>query len=436
MASPSAFDLFRDAQNQSYAAHSSPPPVPPKPPTPRALPSPSSSAAVLSRAEQIMRQGSPSRLRSRPRTLPRSQSPVLASDMDGVRTYPRPLPVPQGPAVALSELAGPLVPNPPKKSDHAVSLFRPPLPSPPCPPSFPPLGHSVGTPLIPTRTPSPPADLGNVAPPVPVIMIDGEVMTDDMMDPIALRSDANIATSDAAPAPQHASSTSAEERATWQGSRISEGITAACHRCGRWIGGAMVHAMGHAWHARCFTCAHCGTPLEHVSFYEHEGQPYCHLDFHELFSRWCYHCKTPIVEERFVTVDAFGESRAYHEMHFFCASCGDPFIDPKDGEDTSSIEASKPFFVHGGHAYCEACHQRLHRPKCHACRKPVGDEHIQALRAVWHRECFVCTRCRKPCLGAVFAAPDGSPCDFDCYQAWVRRGQSGPAPPAPPAFLR
>lgn len=266
-------------------------------------------------------------------------------------------------------------------------------------------------------------------------MIDGEVMTDDMMDPMASDPDANIAMSDEAPAPQHASSSSAAERELWQGSRVSEGITAACYRCSRWIGGAMVHAMGHEWHARCFTCAHCGTPLEHVSFYEHDGQPYCHLDFHELFSRRCFHCKTPIVEERFVTVDAFGESRAYHELHFFCASCGEPFIDPKDADDASLSEGSRPFFVHGRHAYCEACHHRLHRPKCHACHRPVGDEHVEALRAVWHRECFVCTRCRKPCLGAVFAAPDGSPCDFDCYHAWIRGGTSGPAPPAPPAFV-
>lgn len=390
-----------------------------------------------------MRQGSPSRRRRRPATPhtppppPGPRIPAMHSNAwtnasnDTHRTYPRPLPVPvpRGatngqPDDLTSYSCRPLRPTSPHRGG-APPGPRPPLPAPP----------AVTATEAPTSPTIPPLAAPQTQPPIPVIMIDGEVMTDDMMDPMAPDPEANMATSDEAPAPQHASSSSAAEREMWQGSRVSEGITAACHRCSRWIGGAMVHAMGHAWHARCFTCAHCGMPLEHVSFYEHDGQPYCHLDFHELFSRRCYHCQTPIVEERFVTVDAFGESRAYHELHFFCASCGDPFVEPKDADDTSASEGSRPFFVHGRHAYCESCHHRLYRPKCHACHQPVEEEHIAALRAVWHRECFVCTRCRKPCLGAVFAAPDGSPCDFDCYQAWIRGGTSGPAPPAPPAFI-
>lgn len=421
-----------------------------------------------------MRQGSPSRRRRRPATatahIPSHGSqtgpelrpmspgaharltsqPVPNTDVmvpsleEGTRTHSRPLPVPVPRSEAASPLGFtrpfvPMVPEGPHLATLAPTPSPPPRPRLPTPPPL--TGTAIADrdsdePKIPplARSPSPRSP-HETRPPIPVIMIDGEVMTDDMMDPVAADPDANIATSDEAPAPQHASSSSAAERELWQGSRVSEGITAACYRCSRWIGGAMVHAMGHEWHARCFTCAHCGMPLEHVSFYEHDGQPYCHLDFHELFSRRCYHCKTPIVEERFVTVDAFGESRAYHELHFFCASCGEPFIDPKDADDTSLSEGSRPFFVHGRHAYCESCHHRLHRPKCHACHRPVGDEHVEALRAVWHRECFVCTRCRKPCLGAVFAAPDGSPCDFDCYQAWIRGGTSGPAPPAPPSFV-
>lgn len=270
-------------------------------------------------------------------------------------------------------------------------------------------------------------------------------MTDDMMDPMYEPNvydnnnnnnhedevSANITLSDE-PVPQHASHSSAAERETWQGSRVSEGITSTCHRCQRWIGGYMVHALGHAWHARCFTCRHCGTLLEHVSFYEHDGEPYCHLDFHELFSRRCYHCKTPIVDERFITVDALGDVRTYHEMHFFCASCGDPFVDPKDSDESTHSEVSKPFFVHGHHAYCEKCNRRLYGPRCQGCRQPIGDEeeYIEALRAKWHPRCLKCTRCGQPCRGAVFVLPDGSPCDFDCYQAWTRGGRSGPAPPA------
>ena len=300
---------------------------------------------------------------------------------------------------------------PPQHGEHDISRTHPSLPE-----------HTSD--VVPANAAA--SSASSAKPPIPLIMLDGHVMTDDMMDPSSPDVSHNVATSDEMPAPQHASSSSAADRETTHGPYISEGIHSMCHRCGRWIGGYMVHAMGHAWHARCFTCAHCQTPLEHVSFYEHDGEPYCHLDFHELFSRRCYHCQTPIVDERFVTVDAFGDVRSYHEAHFFCAQCGDPFVEQKDSDESTTSECSRPFFVHGRHAYCESCH----RPRCQACKKPVGDEHVQALRAVWHPECFVCTRCRKPCQGATFVAPDGSPCDFDCYQAWVRGGRGGPAPPA------
>lgn len=265
-------------------------------------------------------------------------------------------------------------------------------------------------------------------PPVPMIMIDGEVMTDAMMDPSEAH-DATVSFDDiSVPHAQRASHTSAADRA---GVRVSAGIHQTCHGCDKWIGGAMVHAMNHAWHARCFVCAQCTTPLEHVSFYEHDGRPYCHLDFHELFARRCFHCQTPIVEERFVTIDdaQLGE-RSYHELHFFCASCGDPFLDPKDlpspkpdaSVDTDEGYAGKPFFVQGAHPYCEKCHTRLHKPKCKACRLPIEHDVVRALRADWHPDCFVCTRCRAPLHDApVFQGPDGAPCDLDCYQAWMRR---------------
>jgi len=327
-------------------------------------------------------------------------------------------------------------PDPPERPPRPVS---PPLPSaaPRTRPATPPDAAPAPLPATPPRptmprgaTPPSPLRPTPDRPAVPLILVDGEPMTDDMMDPAAPEdhTPGELSLSDEPAAPQHASSGSA-------GTAVSEGITSQCRRCGRWIGGAMVRAMGHAWHARCFTCAHCATPLEHVSFYEHDGEPYCHLDYHELFSRRCHYCQTPIVDERFVTVEALG-GRTYHELHFFCASCGEPFVDPKDaqtphlGDDSEELrDLVRPFYVHKRHAYCETCHVRLHRPRCKACGQPVADAHVRAMRSVWHPACFVCTRCRRPFSGAVFVAPDGSPCDLDCYQAWMR-GARGPAPPA------
>jgi hypothetical protein len=48
------------------------------------------------------------------------------------------------------------------------------------------------------------------------------------------------------------------------------------------IVGRIVNAMGVRWHPGCFRCTACDELLEHVSSYEHEGRPYCHLDYHEV----------------------------------------------------------------------------------------------------------------------------------------------------------
>lgn len=55
-----------------------------------------------------------------------------------------------------------------------------------------------------------------------------------------------------------------------------------CGGCDGAIIGRIVSAMGVRWHPGCFRCTVCNELLEHVSSYEHEGKPYCHLDYHEV----------------------------------------------------------------------------------------------------------------------------------------------------------
>ncbi|KAG8874719.1 hypothetical protein FRB97_005693 [Tulasnella sp. 331] len=145
-----------------------------------------------------------------------------------------------------------------------------------------------------------------------------------------------------------------------------------CAGCERFIVGKIVSAMGRRWHPACFKCDQCNELLEHVSSYEHEGKAYCHLDYHELFAPRCYHCKTSIADERFITVSdpglSGGETRFYHELHFFCAECGDPFLHPsassaapKPKNGAGSFQGSNSndleYTIYRGHPYCEACHR-------------------------------------------------------------------------------
>ena len=67
-----------------------------------------------------------------------------------------------------------------------------------------------------------------------------------------------------------------------QARRPSGGLI--CGGCNGSIMGRIISAMGSRWHPACFCCTVCNDPLEHVSSYEHEGRPYCHLDYHEVRS--------------------------------------------------------------------------------------------------------------------------------------------------------
>lgn len=128
----------------------------------------------------------------------------------------------------------------------------------------------------------------------------------------------------------------------------------------------------------------------------------------QRFAPKCYHCKTSIVDERFITLDdpELGK-RTYHEQHFFCSECGDPFLTPSipgGGSgggggggltftgDGDFEDDNVGFTVYRGYPYCEACHVRLRSPKCKRCKKPIraGAQAVEALGGKWCWECFVC----------------------------------------------
>lgn len=225
-------------------------------------------------------------------------------------------------------------------------------------------------------------------------------------------------------------------------SASSVGSGSGCHGCHKWIAGKVVHALGTTFHPSCFVCAHCAEGLEHVAFYEHDGLPYCHFDYHELFSKRCFHCRTPIVDERYITVadeeltgrDGETHERCYHELHFFCANCGDPFLDPKAagsvaGSDPGLMTADEngkvkhggmEFIVHKGYPYCERCHVNLHKPRCKECKKPITEDLIAALGGKYHPECFTCWSCRRPFEDTQFFVKDGKAYDEACYKVLLR----------------
>uniref|UniRef100_D8QHA0 LIM zinc-binding domain-containing protein n=1 Tax=Schizophyllum commune (strain H4-8 / FGSC 9210) TaxID=578458 RepID=D8QHA0_SCHCM len=210
----------------------------------------------------------------------------------------------------------------------------------------------------------------------------------------------------------------------------------ACGGCGGAIIGRIVNAMGVRWHPGCFRCTVCNELLEHVSSYEKDGRPYCHLDYHENFAPRCYTCKTAIIEERFISLDdpALGK-RNYHEQHFFCAECGDPFLTLSgglpttragelsvSGDGTFDSGEGVGFTVYRGHPYCENCHVRLRMPKCKRCKKSIREHTpaVEALGGKWCYECFVCAGCDRPFEDPSFFEREGQPYCEHCYMVLLR----------------
>lgn len=83
--------------------------------------------------------------------------------------------------------------------------------------------------------------------------------------------------------PSSASSATSSSTNSGSGSGVRpRGGGLVCGGCHKSIIGRIVSAMGLRWHPQCFKCCTCGELLEHVSSYEHDGKPYCHLDYHEV----------------------------------------------------------------------------------------------------------------------------------------------------------
>uniref|UniRef100_A0A3P8VSW6 Paxillin n=1 Tax=Cynoglossus semilaevis TaxID=244447 RepID=A0A3P8VSW6_CYNSE len=89
-----------------------------------------------------------------------------------------------------------------------------------------------------------------------------------------------------------------------------------CGGCARAILENYISALNCLWHPECFVCRECFTPFVNGSFFEHDGQPYCEMHYHERRGSLCSGCQKPITG-RCITAMA----RKFHPEHFVCAFC-------------------------------------------------------------------------------------------------------------------
>lgn len=179
-----------------------------------------------------------------------------------------------------------------------------------------------------------------------------------------------------------------------------------CAGCRKPLSGDAITTSNKSWHPKCLKCQKCHIKLEHIQYYEKDGLPYCALDYHDLFSPRCDHCKTPIESGRWLTA----LNKNYHVGHLFCRECGKPF---EEGASYSERE---------GHVYCEEDYQKLFAMKCKGCGEGISREYITALDGSWHKECFVCVDCGSFITSSTFMVKGGKPhCGKNCQNTRKKR---------------
>ena len=215
-----------------------------------------------------------------------------------------------------------------------------------------------------------------------------------------------------------------------------------CDICGKPIsvGEKKLGASGRYWHATCFACYLCGTPLRDKAFYKEQGKVFCgqcivgglaqcstcdgiisSKDTYVQYQshRWhsncfkCCKCSMPLSGEEFVLKDKkircrecyrsksssgitrcvsckkeikgkglMFKSKPYHPSCLSCSHCEKTLT-----EETPNCHEDKPF--------CKECYIKLFSSRCTKCVKPITGKYTIYKGHPFHKDCFVCIRCSK-----------------------------------------
>ncbi|TVY48650.1 Rho-type GTPase-activating protein [Lachnellula occidentalis] len=85
-----------------------------------------------------------------------------------------------------------------------------------------------------------------------------------------------------------------------------------CHKCNGALRGSYITALDRKYHITHFTCSVCPTVFgAQDSYYEHDGQVYCHYHYSTQFAQRCNGCQTAILKQ-FVEIFRNGQNQHWH----------------------------------------------------------------------------------------------------------------------------
>ncbi|PKS10588.1 hypothetical protein jhhlp_002342 [Lomentospora prolificans] len=85
-----------------------------------------------------------------------------------------------------------------------------------------------------------------------------------------------------------------------------------CYQCGQALRASYITALDRKYHVNHFTCSVCPTVFgASDSYYEHDGQVYCHYHYSTRFAQRCNGCQTAILKQ-FVEIFRNGQNQHWH----------------------------------------------------------------------------------------------------------------------------
>ncbi|KAJ2982295.1 hypothetical protein NUW58_g6475 [Xylaria curta] len=115
-----------------------------------------------------------------------------------------------------------------------------------------------------------------------------------------------------------------------------------CHQCGGALRGSYITALDRKYHVEHFTCCLCSTVFgAQDSYYEHDGDVYCHYHYSTQFAQRCNGCRTAILKQ-FVEIYRNGQNQHWHPECYMIHKFWNVRLAPSDGTEEQHPEAADP----------------------------------------------------------------------------------------------
>uniref|UniRef100_A0AC11D1P0 Four and a half LIM domains 5 n=1 Tax=Ovis aries TaxID=9940 RepID=A0AC11D1P0_SHEEP len=156
---------------------------------------------------------------------------------------------------------------------------------------------------------------------------------------------------------------------------------------------------GRHWHEGCFNCTKCNHSLVEKPFAAKDERLLCSECYSNECSSKCFHCKKTIMPG---SRKMEFKGNYWHETCFVCEHCRQPI-------------GTKPLISKESGNYCVPCFEKEFAHYCSFCKKVITSGGITFRDQPWHKECFLCSGCRKELCEEEFMSRDDYPFCLDCY---------------------